>query len=385
MSTELSQETQARIEGEIDAISTEMIDKIRDAVTVNSEQGAPAPNAPFGPGPRAALDHALATAASLGFETRDLDGYCGYAEWPAGGADALPGYVAAVGHVDVVPAGDTGWKHPAYSGYEEDGVIYSRGMLDNKGPIYSCLYALAALKRLGLAPRRAVRIVFGCNEETGMACMRHYNEVEPAPVMGFTPDCKWPVVYAERGRSAYRLTGSAGDLAGFFGFMNAFVLNAKNNGERFGIDYHDDEFGTLEVRNYKLELGENGAPALTLAVSYPAGITAEEVCRRMTAVLAGTGIAVEQTSDLVPVRFERDSELVRALTLAYDRANTGFPSDPVTTTGGTYAKVVPNIVPFGPSFPGQKGIGHQPNEWMKVSDIVLNAKIYAMGLYLISR
>lgn len=30
----------------------------------------------------------------------------------------------------------------------------------------------------------------------------------------------------------------------------------------------------------------------------------------------------------------------------------------VTTTGGTYAKVVKNIVPFGPSFKGQKGIGH---------------------------
>ena len=39
------------------------------------------------------------------------------------------------------------------------------------------------------------------------------------------------------------------------------------------------------------------------------------------------------------------------------------------------------IVPFGPSFPGQKGIGHQPNEWMNIDDIITNAKIYALSLY----
>ena len=60
---------------------------------------------------------------------------------------------------------------------------------------------------------------------------------------------------------------------------------------------------------------------------------------------------------------------------------TGMDGTPVTTTGGTYAKRMPNIVPFGPSFPGQKGIGHQPDEWMKIEDIVTNAKIYALSLF----
>lgn len=31
---------------------------------------------------------------------------------------------------------------------------------------------------------------------------------------------------------------------------------------------------------------------------------------------------------------------------------------------------MPHIGSFGPSFPGQKGIGHQPNEWMKVDDLI---------------
>ncbi|MCD7909122.1 MAG: peptidase M20, partial [Clostridium sp.] len=56
-----------------------------------------------------------------------------------------------------------------------------------------------------------------------------------------------------------------------------------------------------------------------------------------------------------------------------------------TTTGGTYAKAMPGIVPFGPSFPGQKGIGHNPNEWMTVSDLITNAKIYALALCRLAR
>ena len=41
---------------------------------------------------------------------------------------------------------------------------------------------------------------------------------------------------------------------------------------------------------------------------------------------------------------------------------------------------MPNIVPFGPSFPGQKGIAHLPDEWMDLNDLIQNAKIYALSL-----
>ena len=61
--------------------------------------------------------------------------------------------------------------------------------------------------------------------------------------------------------------------------------------------------------------------------------------------------------------------MVKAMQDSYERV-TGINGTPVTTTGGTYAKAMPGIVPFGPSFPGQKGISHNPNEWMTVDDLV---------------
>ena len=85
-------------------------------------------------------------------------------------------------------------------------------------------------------------------------------------------------------------------------------------------------------------------------------------------------------SNYDPVLFDKDSDMVRLLGDTYEEV-TGLDGTPVTTTGGTYAKMMPGIVPFGPSFPGQKGIGHQPNEWMKIEDLKTNAKIYALALY----
>lgn len=383
-----------RILAEVDTISDEMIDAIRAIVRQKSVQGDAAEGAPFGTDVRAALDQTLALCRKLGFETCDVDGYMGYATWKAepgaNGEPVLSGYVCALGHLDVVPEGTTGWKVPPYSAHLEDGRITSRGVLDNKGPIYACLYALWALKRLGLTPRRDVRIIFGCNEETGFGDLRYYLEHEPAPVMGFTPDCKYPVVYAERGRMGVRMTARPDGvedrealLARFFAFMNEYVLNAKPNGERFGVDCTDPEFGITEVRNYKLVMHE-GAPAVEFAISYPAAMTAQELEERLTKVADEQKLSFEVTGNFNPVRFEKDCRLVRTLVYTYEHA-TGADGSPVTTTGGTYAKLMPNIVPFGPSFPGQKGIGHQPNEWMDVADIITNAKIYALSLYLLSR
>ena len=49
-------------------------------VAVPSVEGTPEPGAPFGPGPKAALDKALEIAAELGLDTFNADSYIGWAE-----------------------------------------------------------------------------------------------------------------------------------------------------------------------------------------------------------------------------------------------------------------------------------------------------------------
>ena len=54
-----------------------IINSISEIIKIDSSEGIPGQNAPFGRGPRAALDFFLELAASFGFETKDYDGYAG--------------------------------------------------------------------------------------------------------------------------------------------------------------------------------------------------------------------------------------------------------------------------------------------------------------------
>lgn len=359
----------------VDELAEQMIEDIRDLVRIDSVESVPAENAPFGEGVRDALMKALSISRDLGFDTVSLDNYIGYAQY-GGGED----YVCAIGHVDVVPVGE-GWRQPPFSGYMEDGTIYSRGVLDNKGPVMACLYGLAALKKLGLDLKRPVRIIFGCDEESGFEDLTYYLSKEKPPVYGFTPDCKYPVVYSERGRAIVRILGKRESLGPFFEFVNNYFIGAKNTGDRLGIDFYHPEYGTMEMRGYKLGVSENGNDVMfDVTLSYPGGFTIDTIMETIKSKASLMGLEAELTLNYDPVVFPKDSPMVKALQDSYE-AVTGKDGAPVTTTGGTYAKAMPGIVPFGPSFPGQKGIGHNPNEWMTVEDLVSNAKIYALALY----
>ena len=205
----------------IDMLSLRMIEDIKTIVKMPSVEGTFQQGAPFGKDIALTLDKVLEIAQSLGFETKNLDHYIGYAQYGKG-----EDYIGIIGHLDVVPTG-LGWKHPPFSAYEEDGYIYSRGILDNKGPIMTCLYALYAIKELNTKLHKPVRIIFGCDEETGFKDLEYYLKHEKPPVMGWTPDCKYPVVYAERGRAVIEISAKEKQVDEFFLFINNYFLNAN--------------------------------------------------------------------------------------------------------------------------------------------------------------
>ena len=94
----------------IDAFAEQNRDNIlRDItrlVAVPSVEGTPEPGAPFGAGPRAALDKALEIAGELGLDTFNADGYIGWAE--TGRIADGQKFIGTITHTDVVPEGN-GW------------------------------------------------------------------------------------------------------------------------------------------------------------------------------------------------------------------------------------------------------------------------------------
>lgn len=342
------------INNKVDKIKDSLLNDIIELVKIPSIEGEAKENYPFGIYVAKALNKSLEISKKLGFKTVNLDNYIGYAEYGEG-----ENYICAIGHIDVVPEGKD-WEYPPYEGIIKNGKIYGRGVLDNKGPIISCLYGLYVLKELNLKLNKKVRIIFGCNEETGFKDIPYYLEREKPPLMGFTPDCKYPVVYGEKGMAKLLLKRE------FDCTEEEFKSFTTKLSDKINITYEN-----LKVNKDEL--------LLEIKVKYDFSYKIEYVLSEINSkVIYGT--STEVLINFNPVYFDKESKLVKSLQKAYERV-TLLDGTPVTTNGGTYAKLMPNIVPFGPSFEGQKGIAHNPNEYMDIDDIMLNTKIFANAIY----
>ena len=148
---------------------------------------------PFGKECSDCLKYFLNLASSLGFRTKNIDGYCGYAE--CGEGDEL---VGIIGHLDVVPAdSNDGWTHLPFTPTISNGNIYGRGAVDDKGPVISSLYAMKAVMDNCKVNKR-VRLILGLNEENDWKCINYYKQHEESPTIGFSPDADFPCIYAEK-------------------------------------------------------------------------------------------------------------------------------------------------------------------------------------------
>lgn len=182
---------------QIERNKQEMIEALQGQVRIDSVEGTPEADAPFGKGPREALDQALALGKTLGFSVKDVDHYAGIIEFGEG-----PEMLGILCHLDVVPEGND-WTHPPFGAVIENGRMYGRGTYDDKGPAIASLYAMKALKDLGFQPNKRVRLILGTNEESGSACLEHYVKVEEIPTVSFSPDAEFPVIHGEMGILVY--------------------------------------------------------------------------------------------------------------------------------------------------------------------------------------
>ena len=195
---------------------------------------------------------ALQIAGELGFKTHYGDGgYYGYAEIGEG-AEML----GILGHLDVVPPGKLeDWERDPFDPVEKDGMLYGRGTQDDKGPMLAALFAVKALMDAGVKFNKRVRFIFGTDEETLWRCINRYKEKEELPGMGFSPDSRFPVTYAEKGLLQLHLEGSNESgirLSGGSAF-NAVPDMIFYEGER-----QDDLADKLDQLGFEYEWNEDG-------------------------------------------------------------------------------------------------------------------------------
>ena len=163
---------------------------LMESLSIASVRAEEAPGAPFGVEVARALQHALQLAQSWGFAVCDVDGYCGIADMFGAETADMSECIGVLGHLDVVPARAEDWTYPPFAPRCIDGRIYGRGTTDDKGPLFAALFAARALHECGLDFGKGLRFIMGCNEESGMACVRYYLQHHHGSNRDVKPNCR---------------------------------------------------------------------------------------------------------------------------------------------------------------------------------------------------
>ena len=128
----------------------DFLNLLKQVMQVPSVKSEPMPQTPYGTETRRVLSLVMEKSAAFGFGTKVIDDAIGYAQWGPEGSD----YIGILGHLDVCLRVQTGSFPPFDLSAKKDGRLYGRGILDNKGPIISCLYGMKLLKELGHQPEK---------------------------------------------------------------------------------------------------------------------------------------------------------------------------------------------------------------------------------------
>lgn len=144
------------------------------------------------------------------------------------GSDPSLDPLLLMAHQDVVPVNigtESDWDAPPFSGAIQDGYVYGRGAIDDKGSMVGLLEALDRLATTGFAPKRTVLLMLGHDEEVSgsgaaagvellksrgirpvMALDEGFMAIENNPLTGGTVAF---VGVAEKGYVTYTLTVTA--------------------------------------------------------------------------------------------------------------------------------------------------------------------------------
>lgn len=160
-------------------------------------------------------------------------------------------------------------------------------------------------------------------------------------------------------------------------------IGLDTTGKALGIALCDEPSGALSFNLGTIEGDANGFTVRT-NYRYPVTYRYEDCAPACDAAFAAAGFAKSHETHKACLYLPGDCELVKTLLQVYAE-ETGLPAEPKSIGGGTYAKAMPNVVAFGPIFPGDEVREHKPDEFMEVDKLMKNMQIYAQALYQLAK
>lgn len=150
-------------------------------------------------------------------------------------------------------------------------------------------------------------------------------------------------------------------------------------GEKLGIACEDKLSGILTLSLGVLEIGETQGKA-TVEIRYPIHASDQVILKTLRVACENNAVNLDIYQDKKHIYFPVKASLVQTLLNVYQES-TGRKEEPVVIGGGTYCRAADNFVAYGPVFPGQRELAHEPDEYISIEDLMLSAKIYAQAIY----
>ena len=413
-----------------------------DLCRIPSVKGEPLPEAPYGAETARALARFLAIGTELGFRAVNLDNRVGYVEYgqgrrlvavlahldvvPAGDGwqtdpfepVVLPDRIIARGAIDdkgPLVAALFALKALADEGFQPDARIRIIAGLDEECGS-SCMQHYARIEELpdaGFTPDAdfpvinaekgivsfdlvvrggqpaadSLRLVAGragsrtnvvpgqCHLLLVDASGEQESHYTGQPAHASTP-WKGQNAIAAAMADVQRRLADAGCRHPFVDFYNqAIGMSWRGEGLRIA---GEDASGPLTLNAGVLKLDEQEG-RLSVDIRYPVTWSLDRLLAAMQPRLAELGAELEIVRNSPPLYYPPESPLINTLAGILQDL-TGFPERTLAIGGGTYARTMPNIVAFGPTFPGDPETMHQPGEYITQQTLGASAAIFRQAL-----
>ena len=411
----------------------EILRDLQEIISIESvaDESNPQPGRPFGEGSRKALDWGIDFMEKIGMTVKDFDGYAVRGDF----SDSEEPGLAILAHLDTVPAGDKSkWSNPPFMLSRHGGNYYGRGTIDDKGPALAVLWAVKAIKELGM-PVKNFRVIFGGNEEGGCQDMEYYSSKEKFPPMVFTPDGSFPVLNCEKGMVHLTFSCDFEDelICGIQGGNvinaipdNCIVLmkngqkkiiegksahgsrpeNADNpltkaltryygvnpvlnklrelfpykqyDGKACGLGFSDRISGTMTCALTEMNV-RDGRFYGGIDIRFPIERTYTEISGIITDTLKNAGFTIDTCEGMEPHYVDENSFLVKTLLNVYEKVK-GEKGSCIAEGGITYVHNIEGGVAFGAEFPEENNNMHGVDEHISEETFRLNLNMYANAI-----
>ena len=418
------------------------LDYLKKLLRIDSVETAPEPGMPFGKGVYDCLTEALKILETEGFTVKNGNGFYGYGEIGEGelfgilthldvvpvgkdwskdpfGAEEINGKIYARGALDdkspfiacllavtrLLSEGrhpvkrirfilgcdeESGWK--CMDAYKENEEMPAEGISpDGDFPVINCekgivyheisypkpdnIEYIVSGERANMVPDEAeakIKICDGLDELFSSSDCEYRSENGWATIK--TKGVSAHGSHPENGDNALIkllkiLAPASGTCA------ELYTAFSSSDGRAVGLDISDGQSGKLTL-NLGTARTEKDGITFELDVRHPVSYKKEYVTDRLRENLKGE---VKETFFHLPLFVDKEHKLVKTLLDAYNKV-TGENAEPISIGGGTYARVLPLGVAFGPCFPNSKAGIHCADEYVDIEEFKKASEIYYEAL-----